>query len=389
MSRLLFAIATTHDLGLASAFYRDRVGLKPTMQSPAWVEFGTRGASFALRAVDGESRREIGLCFGVDDLEAHVARLRARKVALDGGIRTEPFGRLIALRDPDGNAISFLQPSRPVKRGGNDMRLFVWLQSDEPGALAAFYRDRLGFEVLAESPSAMEFETGETHLTIQPRPIGDDLPAHATQLLAVGFEVDALDPVADAMRERGLHFSAAPAAEAEGVFAEAVDPDGHLVVFREPAPALTLEEQLAEEFVDDETPHQVAIRKPVRKGAKATSFVAVKPNYTPTRKAQQKKANDKVLARAVRQAVTVKAAARTVAAELPETPRAARRPADPRRARTKPAVGRLRKAERTNVQRKKSATAAASKSKPVKRAATKRAATAAKKRAPARRTARR
>jgi catechol 2,3-dioxygenase-like lactoylglutathione lyase family enzyme len=375
MSRLLYAIAYTHDLGKSKAFYRDRVGLTPGSQSPFWVDFGTRGAAFALLAVDGSTRREVGLCFAVESIEAHVARLRARGVALAGDIRDEPFGRLVSLRDPDGNALSFLEPARPSTRGGNDVALFVRLHSDEPGALASFYRDRLGFEVAAESPAAMEFETGETRLTIQPRPLGEDLPSHATLRLAVGFEYEALDPAADAMRERGLMFSAAPAAEEEGVFAEVLDPDGHLIVFREPAPEPTLEEQLAEAFVDDETPHLVAIRKPVRKGSKATSFVAVKPNYTVAKKAQKKKAEAKVLTRALSQRVREKAAVASPRGTGPAGSRAKpKRKADARRAKVKPATGRLKKAERKVAQRKKRATASASKAKPVKRAVVKRAA---------------
>jgi hypothetical protein len=150
------------------------------------------------------------------------------------------------------------------------------------------------------------------------------------------------------------------------LFADTTDPDGNEITFREPPASPAIEEQLAEAFENDEVPQHVAIRKPVKKGARAVSRVAVKPEYhdagAPKQTTRAKAAKRKVVR-----------ASSTRGAGPAGTRLKPKRAADPKRARNRPAVGRLKKAERRTLAQKKVAVARASKAKPVKRAAARRA----------------
>jgi len=100
------------------------------------------------------------------------------------------------------------------------------------------------------------------------------------------------------------------------------------------------------------------MRKPVLKRAKATSRVATRPQY----RSASRPARRRPLAKP---ATGVASPRGTGPAGTRQKPK---RTHDPKRARTKPAIGRLRKAERRTLKSQKQAIAGASKSKPVKRA---------------------
>ena len=168
---------------------------------------------------------------------------------------------------------------------------------------------------------------------------------HHSQPVSFGFAVNDLISWVDDARMRGVQFLSAPSDEGFGLMADAIDPDGNVITIREPAPAESLEEKLAEEFEDDKAPHQVAIRKPVKKGARAVSRVVVKPEYTTSRKSSARKKT------ASAASAKTRAKAKTKTKHVPL------------------AMGRLKKAEINTLKQKKRAVAKASRSKPVKRAA--------------------
>jgi hypothetical protein len=209
-------------------------------------------------------------------------------------------------------------------------------------------------------PGWLEFDAGSLRLTLRPRVDGASRE-HQAQSLTVGFEVDDLMSWVDGARARGVHFFTAPIDDDQGLLSEAIDPDGNVIIFREPVAAPALEEQLAEAFEDDGTPQRAAIRKPVKKGARAVSRVAVRPEYK-SEELEKKPRPKPMKKRSVRVSSTRGAG--------PEGTRLKpKRIADPKRARNRPAVGRLKKAELRTASRKKGAEARASKAKPVKHAA--------------------
>ncbi len=211
----------------------------------------------------------------------------------------------------------------------------------------------------------MESEAGETRLALHPRPSGQNHPLHAAQRVAYCLETPDLDTWVDEMRARGLHFATAPIEEEFGLYAEALDPDGNIVVFREPRPAPSIEEELAEAFESDEVPHVVAIRKPVLKGGKAVSRVALRPEYNEPRVIRLRPEPGLAAIPEPRSgAPSVRGGGPGRTRRKPKTG------SDARRVKAKPALGRSKKAAQESATRKKSATAEAGKTKPVKRAVT-------------------
>jgi hypothetical protein len=127
-------------------------------------------------------------------------------------------------------------------------------------------------------------------------------------------------------------------------------------VLREVAPPGTLEDELAEPYDEDAPTHQVAIRKPVKKGARAISRLAVRPEYHVAKTPAKRPLSG-----------TTRAVSSVRGAGPERTRLKPRRTADEKKTRTKPGTGRLKKAERESAGRQRRARATASKAKPVKR----------------------
>jgi predicted enzyme related to lactoylglutathione lyase len=384
VQRLLYVIAFTPDLETMKAFYRDRIGLPVNHESQFWVDFetGSDEPALALIAVGPDQKREIELCFESKDIETSVATMRGRGVQFIDEIRDLDFGRLIHLRDPEGNLLSLLQPkprtngaAPPDSNGargasvavqaGPRLRLPI-VNCRDMAAAKSFYRDQLGLHLRMDSPWWTEYDAGPTRLALHPRVDRPEREGHHGQGVTIGFTVDDLIAWADEARTRDVHFTSAPADEGWGLFADATDPEGYELTFREPEPPRPVEEELAEAFEDDRAPQHAAIRKSVKQGAKAkaVSRVAIKPEYKST-------ATPGKSARTARSAKTqpVRSARGTGPAGSRVKPK---RAADPKRARNRPAIGRLKKAERRTLTRHKTAVASASKGKPVKRPVAKR-----------------
>src|SRR5439155_13804186 len=130
---------------------------------------------------------------------------------------------------------------------------------------------------------------------------------------------------------------------------------------------------VAEAYEDDGVPLHSAMRKPLKKRSKAVSRVVVKPEYK--EKANAKRARAKPRAKAA-PATNGKpsrpAKIKSTRGGGPDRTRLQPKTrSDSKRAKTKPAIGRLHKAERRTASRKKQAVAKVSRGRPVKRAAAK------------------
>ncbi len=370
MDRLLYVIAYTTDLAGMTRFYRDEIGLESAQQNAHWADYHTGGARLGTMEVHPGMACEIEISLHAPELEATVAALRARGVSFMGPIKTIPYGRLAHLRDPNGTLISLYAPDRVPEPLASEPGLLLLINADDFGRTVAFYRDTLRLEVAAEAAGWVEFDTGGSRITVHRRPRGGDHPDHASQKVVFGFEVASLDRSAASMRARGLHFSTAPTDEDFGPYAEATDPEGNVVVFREPTPEPALEEVLAEAYADDDAPARIAIRKPVQKQSKAISRVVNRPEYK-VKKAAALKAPATSAEPAPRASATNSTRKRAAASKRgagqagarlkPKTTR------DVKRAKSKPASGRAKKASARSAAGKKRAVARASKSRPVKR----------------------
>ena len=350
MRHLLYVIHFTGRFDDMRRFYEDGLAL-PARRDDGddWVEFDTAGASIALQRMDDPRRQGTLLRFGTPDLDAALTELSDRGLEIDGDVVESAGGRVASFSDADGNRIQLMEPASPVPSGAADALDTVIVNVGDMVAATGFYRDRFGLPVLLQSPWWTELDTGASKVSLHPRVSPTDELRHNAQAIVCGFEVPNIDELGRELKERGVEFTGGPVDQRYGRFAEVTDPDGNVVLFRRSAPRAPLdpkrvdEEQIAESY-EDETPHQVAMRKPVKKGAKATSKVALKPAY----KAKKK------------------AAASASKNGTPSRPRSR-----PKSAKPGAASGRLHKSERRSAARKKAAVAAASRTKPVKRASAK------------------
>jgi catechol 2,3-dioxygenase-like lactoylglutathione lyase family enzyme len=358
MARLIYVIAFTTDFDRMRDFYQRGLGLAPRQQQPGWVVFDTGGPALALRATEDDARRGIELRFESEDAVRDRDLLEERGVELDGDVEDHPFGRCLEVRDPEERPLSFLQPAQPFRPGTGLPLGTVILNCDDLGRALTWYREGLGLRIVRQDEHWIELDTETARLALHQRHPRTDGPLHATPGVALAFDVPDLDVFADELRGRGTHFAAAPVEEEFGLYAEIMDPDGNIVVFRQPPAPAALEEVLAEAFEDDGSPARTAMRRPVKKNSKAVSRVAIRPEYH----------NPTVPARRRPSATTMRVA--SVRGAGPERSRLVpKRTADEKKARGKPAIGRGMKAERATLAQKKRAVAGSSKGRLAKRSA--------------------
>lgn len=389
MNRLMYVIVFTPDLEGMKSFYRDDMGFEVISESQFFASFATGGASLALMALSPSQKREIELCFNSSDLEADVRVLKSRGVEFIDAAKWLPFGRVIHARDPEGNLLSLLQPNEPPTEVAGAAMTAVVLNCRDMTVQKAWYRERLGLSVEIDSPWWVEFDSGETHVALHPKVDHEVLETHHAGPVTVGFASGDLDEWVEELKVRGVEFAEGITDRGFGRFAEVRDPDGNALLLRDsPAPP-TLEEKLAEDFETGDEPRQVAIRKIGNKHSKAVSRVVVKPEYHTDKKTSR---------------VVIEGPAPTLAlagvkkldgvGTRPE-PRAAKKPrsapsvrgggpnrtrlkpvksSDPERILGRPASGHLKEATRRAIASKKRAVASTGRSKPVKRAAPKKAA---------------
>ncbi len=384
MRRLAYVVIFTGRFDEMKAFYGRQVGLEPASpDADEWMAYDTGGARIALHRATEHRRQGMLLRFETDDLDADVAALAARGVEFTGPPREYAWGRMAEFTDPEGNGVG-IQASRNPHDGHAVEVDRVVLSCAKFAETARWYHEKLGLEPTEDSEHWVEFDTGDTHLALHPRRDVEH-PPHTEQEVTVVLGAADLMAWVEAMRARDVHFATAPIEEDFGLYAEAADPDGYMVVFREPPPPTSLEEQLAADFEDDEAPHQVAIRKPAQKPSKASEVVAG---------LQRRSRREAEAARLEREAkappapeprrldvVAPRGTGEAGARRKPKTTR------DPKRAKAKPAIGSLKESTRRTVNAKKRSVAKKSKAAPVK-AAAKRAAKGKAARAPKRATAR-
>ncbi len=367
MNRLIEIIAFTPDLARMRSFYERGVGIATTFADPHWTSFDTAGVSFALHPLEGGHVRGIELTFETRDLDADVRRLTERGIAL-GPVHDEPWGRFVSFRDPEGNGIGLRQSASPVREGGGPAIGTVILNCRHLRSTVAFYHEALGLPAAWQNEHWVELGAGEVRLALHLRPAGADHPLHARQSVAWCFDSPALEEWVEQMRGRGLVFATQPTGEDWGLYAEVADPDGNVVVFRTPADADPLEEQLALAFDGDAPTHAEGMRKPVRKASSGTSRLALRPTYrTKARSRSAKSTRHRAALEGKRKASASAASPRgTGPAGSRKKPKSRK---DAKRPKTKPAIGRKRKAEAAAKTRSLQAAAGASKSRRVKKKA--------------------
>jgi predicted enzyme related to lactoylglutathione lyase len=119
ITHLKFASIPTRDQDAAVVFWTEKMGFKVLTDQPMgaqrWIELGIPGAQtgVVLFTPEGHEDRVGGFwpgSFECDDVDYTYRQLSARGVAFDGPPETQPWGKFVKFKDPDGNM--FLLSSR-------------------------------------------------------------------------------------------------------------------------------------------------------------------------------------------------------------------------------------------------------------------------------------
>ncbi|WP_071515302.1 VOC family protein [Geitlerinema sp. PCC 9228] len=101
------------DVEAAAKFYSEGLGLEVKTTSSAWAELDADGTTIALHAAREQSQPSNSpiLSFRVDDIYAAIQTLESQGAYVEGDVREPSFGKVAAVRTPDGHLVSLLQPA--------------------------------------------------------------------------------------------------------------------------------------------------------------------------------------------------------------------------------------------------------------------------------------
>jgi catechol 2,3-dioxygenase-like lactoylglutathione lyase family enzyme len=257
MGRLHRVVLVTPDVPRLTAFYEKQLGLTPAPPAGG-ATFPTRGATLAIESGDAA---EVQIALEVGSLDERLTALGARGIAVESPARDESWGRVAIVRDPEGNRVRLVQPKQAPQSTQWPGLSHVIVNAKDLDKMVHFYRDALGLRVAEEEEDRVEFETGETTLTLHDREDVNALALHESQKIAFAFEDEDFEVWAEELRERSVTFAAAPATDEFGLQAEVEDPDGWFVVLHGPPAETPIEDELAAEYEDDDEPRNTHIRR--------------------------------------------------------------------------------------------------------------------------------
>lgn len=104
------------DVPAAVKFYQEGLGLTVVNASPNMAELDANGTRIIIHGA--ENQAEVGgspiLSFHVADLLETIAKLESLGASLQGRVREPSFGKVAAMRSPDGHLLSLLQPKQAI-----------------------------------------------------------------------------------------------------------------------------------------------------------------------------------------------------------------------------------------------------------------------------------
>jgi catechol 2,3-dioxygenase-like lactoylglutathione lyase family enzyme len=93
------------------AFFADVLGLASADAGGGWLIFALPPAELAVHPADGDGRHELYLM--CDDIYATLAELRDKGVEVARDVSDQGWGRLAAIRLPDGGELPIYEPRHP------------------------------------------------------------------------------------------------------------------------------------------------------------------------------------------------------------------------------------------------------------------------------------
>lgn len=241
--RLLYVVLHTGDLARLKRFYRDQFLIGARFDSPHWVELDTAGCTLALHPGPADASapsgragvEEVSISLQVDDLDAMVAACQARGVEFIGEIEMQPAGKYTRFRDPQGNLVALHEPRQVPAEDLGPKITTVILNCQDIAEMQSFYSDRVGLGLRVESPHWVEFDLSGTGLALHPWSArGQERFEHGVRPIVFGFHAnDVRTWVAD-LRGRRVKVVTEPTDQGWGTHAEVADPDGNIIILREP-----------------------------------------------------------------------------------------------------------------------------------------------------------
>ena len=110
------AIIFTRDADAVRDFLRDVLELPSVDAGGGWPIFALPPAELAAHPTDDAGHHELYLM--CDDIGAAMSELEQKGVEVSRPITEERWGRVTAIRMPDGGAIHLYQPKHPTPRQG-------------------------------------------------------------------------------------------------------------------------------------------------------------------------------------------------------------------------------------------------------------------------------
>ncbi len=104
----LHAVMFSPDAEKVRAFFADVFDLPAADAGGGWLIFALPPAELAVHPADGDSRHQLYLM--CDDLQATLAQLRDKGVETTGDVSEQRWGRLTAIRLPDGTELPLYEP---------------------------------------------------------------------------------------------------------------------------------------------------------------------------------------------------------------------------------------------------------------------------------------
>jgi len=227
------------DAKRAKAWFSEKLGVEPTIEWPGDqfdYRFGTSGFSIYEAGSAGTAKNTVA-AWNVPDVEAEVARLRARGVVFEdydfgefktvNGIMTDPGGDKNAwFKDADGNIHTIIStPQMP------DTKVTAMIASADLDRAKAWYGEKLGFEPVYEyGAELVVYRSGAGAFTVY----RTTYAGTAQNTIGV-WEVKDLRQEAAALRSRGVVFEDLAFDKVKTVDGIQSDPDGSLQAwFRDP-----------------------------------------------------------------------------------------------------------------------------------------------------------
>src|SRR5881394_993310 len=117
MGRLSVVVLFTPELERQREFYEKSLGMKAANAAARWVQFGTRDAALALRALGEGEKPRIELGFDVGALDSRLSQLDARGIKRAGTVEESADCRIARVADPEGNVIQLVERRKPTAAG--------------------------------------------------------------------------------------------------------------------------------------------------------------------------------------------------------------------------------------------------------------------------------